>query len=645
MKKEGIKQSFKIYYIGNHATIIFAAEELMKYLVRMMDNTISINIEKRDNYDNALNDGIWVGLLDDLDLVNSLQVNNSEFEDAVSIDVEKGRGVIGGVNARSVLLAVYRFLTETGCKWIRPGKDGELIPRQDIMQLKVNINEKPSYRHRGVCIEGAVSYENVADMIDFIPKLGFNSYFIQFRESYNFFERWYLHRHNDKIDPEQTFSVEKAREFVNRLINEIKKRDLIYHAVGHGWTCEPLGIPGLGWDQKVYEVNENISSYLAKVDGKREMWRGVPIDTNLCYSNPEVRKLIVDDVVNYLKENKEIDLLHFWLADSYNNQCECDRCKDIIPSDWYVKMLNELDELLTSNGIDTKIIFLVYFDLLWAPEFELIKNHDRFILMFAPLKRTYSRSYSTKEYCYDLTPYERNKIKPPSSVEENLGFLREWQKIFDGDSFDYDYHLFHAHYSDPSYYQISKVLHEDIKSLKKIQLNGFISCQAQRVFYPTGLPMYVMGKTLWDDQQGFDTISDEYFYTAFGDDGLKCRDYLEELSVLFAPLYSREEKPQIDLKAAKDYSHIHGVIERFQAVIQKNLSNWDECKNKSWEYLNIHAQMCILLAKLLESKAMGNESVESLWDELKNFVCAYESLLQPVFDVYEFIEYMNLYVL
>ena len=62
------------------------------------------------------------------------------------------------------------------------------LPEKDVF-----VNEKPSYRHRAVCIEGAVSYEHVADMIDFLPKIAMNGYFVQFKKPYVFFERWYDH--------------------------------------------------------------------------------------------------------------------------------------------------------------------------------------------------------------------------------------------------------------------------------------------------------------------------------------------------------------------------------------------------------------------------------------------------------------------
>ncbi len=80
---------------------------------------------------------------------------------------------------------------------------------------------------------------------------------------------------------------------------EMKKRGLIHHAVGHGWTCEPFGISGLGWEEQEYTLSPQVTCSLALVNGKREIWKGVALNTNLCYSNPH----IVSDFLPVMKRN------------------------------------------------------------------------------------------------------------------------------------------------------------------------------------------------------------------------------------------------------------------------------------------------------------------------------------------------------
>ena len=57
-----------------------------------------------------------------------------------------------------------------------PGREREYIPRVSLEDLSSETAEKPSYRHRRICIEGPIPHENIKNIIDWAPKLGFNSY-------------------------------------------------------------------------------------------------------------------------------------------------------------------------------------------------------------------------------------------------------------------------------------------------------------------------------------------------------------------------------------------------------------------------------------------------------------------------------------
>ncbi len=459
------------------------------------------------------------------------QVDDEERDDAIAISVTDGDGFITGSNPRSVLIAVYRFLREAGCRFLRPGPDGERIPKKTLEGLCVTVSEKAARRHRGVCIEGAVSYEHVADMIDFLPKAGMNSYFVQFFSPVTFFERWYGHADNPYLKHEKV-TREMSDAMTEALEKEIKKRGLMYHKVGHGWTCEPFGIEGTGWyPEKKYTVTEETKACLAMLDGRRELFRNTPLNTNLCYSNPRVRQKMTDAILTYCRKNPQVDVLHFWLADAKNNQCECGECAKLRPADWYIRMLNELDEKMTREGLRTRVVFLVYVDLLWAPEKEKLRNPDRFILMFAPITRSYASHYGEcLRYAEPLAPYDRNRLEMPSSLAENLVRLREWQKGFSGDSFLFDYHLMWAHVSDPGYEKCARNLYEDMRDLKTIGLGGMISCQTQRCFFPTNLPLRMMAEALWDGKSDFEASARDYYLSAYGPDGERVRDCLKRIS-------------------------------------------------------------------------------------------------------------------
>jgi hypothetical protein len=582
--------------------------------------------------------GFWLGLIEDFPGLQSPEPS-SELDDAISIQVQNGQGVIAGLHGRSLLLAVYRFLTEAGCRWIRPGVEGEMIPQRNLANLKVHLVEHPSYRHRAICIEGAVSLENVLDIIDWSPKVGFSGYFMQFREGHTFFERWYSHKHNPLLKPEAC-TIEQARQYIRQIEAELARRGLLYHAVGHGWTCEAFGIPGLGWDPVVEEWPAEVVESLALVNGKRQMWHDIPLITSLCFSNPQVRRRVVAEVVAYVQAHPNIQALHFWLDDGFNNKCECPGCQKMRPADYYVILLNELDAALSQVGYPGKVVFLAYADLLWPPEVERIQNPERFILMFAPITRSYRRPLIPQEMSTVLPPYVRNQLVFSDNNAEQLAFLRAWQERFQGDSFIFDYHLMQsgAYTLDPDALFLARLLHTDLQNLKDLGLKGYVSCQIQRMFFPTGLVMYVMGRTLWDDTLPFADLVDEYFLAACGPEWQLCKEYLTELSALQDVVPVREKGLEVDPQALARLEGGRQIIQDFQPVINRNLALSDPCQRRSWIYLQAHAELMLRYLPLLEAKAAGQKAeTYRLWEAVKRFAQEQEMSLQPVFDTYAFI--------
>ncbi len=551
--------------------------------------------------------GLKVGLF--ADLLPDRAVSHNPFDDEIYIEVANGQGIIAGANPRSCLLAVYRLLKEAGCRFMRPGPHGELVPQLDWSTLFVSVDEQPSYRHRGLCIEGAVSREVFLNILDWLPKNGLNAYFIQFREGFTFFDRWYDHKSNPFV-PSEAKSIAEVRQIMAEGVDEISKRGLIYHAVGHGWTCEPLGIPGTAWEE-VTEIPAGASQYFAELDGKRELFHGIPLNTSLCYGNPKVRDLMVNDIVAYAQDHPRTDLIHFWLADGTNNQCECELCRDTRPADFYVAMLNQLDEELARQQLPHKIVFLIYVDLLWQPEKEKIKNPDRFVLMFAPITRSYSQAFKPTDEKVELPPYVRNRLTFPSSASANLAFLKPWQELAGGakaDSFDFDYHMMWDHYKDPGYEILAEVLHADLQNLSSLGLSGLISCQVQRVFFPSPLLMQVVAQTLWDKSISLDEIAAYTYEASFGPDWAEVRAWLKKISAAFNPPWLRLELPfLINAEQAARLAKIAPLVDDFAATIEKNLAaDLDVCHYQSWHLLALFSQYAVKVASFALGLAQGD---------------------------------------
>ena len=80
-------------------------------------------------------DGFRLGLMQDFGLDTS-DAADTELDDILYIDCDERGGIIAGDNPRSVLLSVYEYLRQNGCRWLFPGVDGEFIPMQDLGPVK-----------------------------------------------------------------------------------------------------------------------------------------------------------------------------------------------------------------------------------------------------------------------------------------------------------------------------------------------------------------------------------------------------------------------------------------------------------------------------------------------------------------------------
>ncbi|MGI5946442.1 MAG: DUF4838 domain-containing protein [Lachnospiraceae bacterium] len=570
----------------------------------------------------------------------SLSKNYQDAEsDSFQIDISNNGGSISGSNSFSVLAGVYHYLYLLGCRFLGPDPRCEVIPvLTNTAQLYQHISHTASHKHRGICLEGANSAENIKAVIDWLPKVGYNSFFLQFQIPYTFLARWYQHE-NNPIIPAESFTLEDAVSLTKTILPEIKKRGLRLHQVGHGWTGACLGVPSSDWKKADLALSDSQRSMLAEINGKRELFHGIPMNSNLCYSNPDVIHEFTKQVSDYALAHPEIDYLHVWLADEHNNICECKNCQDHLLADQYIHILNEIDQQLSQHHCSTKIVFLLYQELLWPPKTARFNHPERFVLMFAPISRTFQESYRISGELPEIPEFRRNHITLPVDLDENLSFLRAWQEIFTGDSFVYDYPLGRAHYGDFGYHHISKVISEDICQLDNLKLNGYISCQELRTGMPNFLPNYVMGRTLFDSSCSFDSLRNEYMQAAYGVHAEEVLDYLSRLSGLCSCDYfngkGSRNNPDIArrMQESAQLTRSFSSSELFHSIEEQTVPGF---------FLKLLAYHCRNFPLLEEALAFLADDKQELayekWHEFCVRICTEEPDFQPFLDVYRIID-------
>ena len=561
-----------------------------------------------------------------------------EADDAYTLEASPERIVISGSNPRSALIGSYAYLKEIGFAFYAPGDDYTRLPcLTGPAQLAVRRTEsRARHSFRGACVEGAESLEHMLSYIDWMPKAGMNTCFIQFFRPDVFFDRWYGHRNNPLIPPEPL--TEADREAFDRtLTREIKKRGLLLHRAGHGWTSRALGYTGNGWYREEEPADERIRRRIALLHGERRLFGGVPANTNLCFAREDVQQALAGDVATYAKAHPETDALHFWLADTFNNVCECEACRKTTLSDQYVRILNRIDEALTEEGLSTRIVFLLYQELLYPPRTERIRHPNRFILMFAPISRTFETSYPCRAEPGRLSPYRRNEMTLPLGIEENLKYYAAWRQIFPGDAFIYDYHLGRVHYGDPGYMKIARTLYRDIGRLQGLGFQGMIACQEFRVMIPSPLPVYLMGRMLWDGSAGWEDIVSGFFSGLYGENGSAIRQYFEKVSALCDTDYANANGP----RRRPDLTERYREIARLSREEEEQLPESDDpllCRYRSALLQN--AAYGEALASLTQGDGAG---AQTAYDRFCRIVRQREKRYPMDYDVYRAIEVTQRY--
>ena len=230
--------------LTHHTTepIKYAAEELSKYVRLITKCEIVPEIVYTEALPDAEEGDIILAHLSELSL-DASDLSDPFVEDIIDIDIKNCTGYIAGSNDRSELMGVYRYCTSAGCRFIRPGENGEYIPYCDLYNHSYKYRHKADYPFRGECSEGAISYEHMRDTVYWLPKVGMNMYMIEGLVPYTYMHKWYGHEANRALRiPGQVTDYEMLDGYIAKLEKDIVKTGMQFHSMGHGWMFEKFGI-------------------------------------------------------------------------------------------------------------------------------------------------------------------------------------------------------------------------------------------------------------------------------------------------------------------------------------------------------------------------------------------------------------------
>ena len=624
--------------ITSNPVVDFAAEELKKYLRMMMPRGGEIKI----SYSPEAEDGFRLGVMSDFGLDTS-EAKDVTLDDILHIDTDECGGIIAGSNPRSVLLAVYRYLTINGCRWLFPGIDGEFIPIKNIEPTK--YHKMADCRYRGQCNEGAEAQHLMMEAIDFTPKIGMNIFMMEFDIPKAYYTFYYDHHGNPSREKE-TIDTDTVLQWKRQCEAELSKRGLQFHDMGHGWTVGAFDIDSTeGWfvlDDPDGAIPEKNRKFVAEINGKRQLFGGIPLNTNFCMSNPEARAMVADKIASYAEISTNVDYLHVWLADGHNNHCECRECKKKTPSDWYAMLMNDIDDRLTAKKLKTRIVFICYVDTTWAPVTETIKNPERFSLLVAAISRDYSRSVEKNldTSKVELTEFKHNQNTLPKDVNEYIAHGKMWQDKCKVGAFVYEYHYWWPQHRDLGLFNNVKIVYNDVIGYKSNGLDGIVEDGSQRSFTPNGFSFYVYASTLFDTSSDFEEMKEDYFGHAYGDDYKKVIEIFEEIGKLadFNFLISRPEEQNVDIERVKaDIAKLPDLIDKYMPFVKSHKAMKHRAQTLAYKLLAFYLDSCKKLVKPLTTYLNGNVEKSAVeFKELLTDIGRYEAEFESWFDQYNF---------
>lgn len=492
---------YSIEVRGSDETVAFAARELAQYLGKMLPSSSWARSEHVDF--------VVAEACDVSEAIRAAEVRDGKDRDQLFIRSHAGEVILAGNNPRSVLFAVYDFLERLGCRWLHPGPGGETIPTlKTIPMTGWKVNETASLRYRGVCVEGAFTPKHAKAFVDWMARKKMNHLYMQFEHG----AFWYR-----RLVP--GLKVSEAVKWDREIKTEVRKRGLILEWYGHGWNHNAIGKRVVGLD-KAYKMPDKLRPFVAEVKGKREWYNHYPLETQLCLTHPQVRKKVFRLLERTIKRNPDVDILGFWLADGFNNQCECVRCRKFRMSELYADYLNEAAEIAHRLNPNLKIEALVYMTTLEAPKKVLVKNpYGNLILMLGPLCRCYRHRLFDPRCVY---PGKISRF-PALNKQPRLGlgngdftkYFADWRKRYSGDTYLFEYHMLILTWDFLSGNQ-PEMASRDIKDLAKQGLDGYVGCQNLRCFWPSGLGMQVIADTLWDVRKSYASIRQAHLHDWFG---------------------------------------------------------------------------------------------------------------------------------
>ena len=439
------------------STEVRGAEELQHFLKRVSGADFAIKRTAKIPAENA----IVIGTAESLPALPPAVKDFPEGvsgNDSLRVKSLSGNLYLTGNVPRGALYAVYTFLKNyLGVRWVFAGKDGEFVPPRIRFELpEVDVYEVAKFKYRGFHVCG--SHYN-KDM-----------------------ETW-MSRNKINIMRSDPIGKHKWRRAWND--SRIAKGLHMMFST-HNITIR---------DKKMFAEHPE---YFALAGGKRMM-------DQLCWSNPEVEKIMIERLISYCKDYPKVEIINLAAADNMN-YCRCEICGLKPVHEVWFNFYNRLVAGVQKAFPKMKFAAIAYQSYKNVPECDL--NTTSFV------------EYCMYDRCY-VHRYGQCKMNDKALVN-----VAKWQtKNIPMLVYGYEFDIFKPTAQAPFYYMVS----DQMKKFHAAKIAGVItecspvnerSKKLPKDAIPGGnyhkLALYLYAATLWDPNVDADAVIKEYSEAAYG---------------------------------------------------------------------------------------------------------------------------------
>ncbi|HPM80077.1 MAG TPA: DUF4838 domain-containing protein [Candidatus Anammoximicrobium sp.] len=453
------RTDWKIYLSPQaEPTETFAAEELSVALKKISgaDFEVLCSVEVPDRRT------IIIGDLNNPQVqsrAEALHLRAGKVEE-IAVRTLDGRLYLAGNQPRGALYAVYRFLQhELGVRWLWPGPDGEFVPAKKSWSLPdLKYNYTPALAYRGFHLCG-----DWRDVDLFREWMGRN--FIN------------LYRH--AAPPE-----EKRRGF---------------YAM---WSSHNVVLPQALFDQH--------PEYFAEIQGKR-------YKNNICFSHPEVDRIVAAETAAYLRKRPFLDILSVFPSDN-QDYCRCAQCaKRDVSTAWF-EFYNRLTDTLKQEFPNLKFATIAYQGYRDVPK--------------CPIRNSEFIEYASYSRC-NIHPYGHPDCR---HNEDTMQAMLAWQATgLPIGNYAYEYDIYSR---NARFIPFLSVIDDAVKTSRRL---GHMALIPEVSLSPKGGPeayahhvqnrlsLYLYARLLWEPDQEMAAVLRDWCQIVFGEAAAPMLDYYQAM--------------------------------------------------------------------------------------------------------------------